>query len=151
VIQHTHEHEPNSRRTRHSWAVISGPLPQEALSLCATALAAAKPPLAFLAPAHRIIPLRLAAAMSSSSPASPAIDFLTLCYRLKVSSDGFRVSAVPFAVPWFDGMGLWVQTTKREGWVRRGVQGPESIADHMYRMGVMALIAADLPGVDRDR
>jgi putative hydrolases of HD superfamily len=47
---------------------------------------------------------------------------------------------------------LWVQTTKREGWVRRGVQGPESIADHMYRMGVMALIAADLPGgVDRDR
>ncbi|KAK3156163.1 hypothetical protein QOZ80_2AG0103650 [Eleusine coracana subsp. coracana] len=114
-------------------------------SLCATALAAAKPPLhPFLAPAHRILPLRLAAAMSSSSssptPAVPtasgdagapapsaasAIDFLTLCYRLK--------------------------TTKREGWVRRGVQGPESIADHMYRMGVMALIAADLPGVDRDR
>ncbi|TVT96727.1 hypothetical protein EJB05_24580, partial [Eragrostis curvula] len=115
-------------------------------SLCATALAAAKPPLPFLAPAHRILPLRLAAAMSSSSAPSPApavpaaasgdagtpassassaIDFLTLCHRLK--------------------------TTKREGWVRRGVQAPESIADHMYRMGVMALIAADLPGVDRDR
>lgn len=43
------------------------------------------------------------------------------------------------------------QTTKREGWVRRGVNAPESIADHMYRMGVMALIAADLPGVDRDK
>ncbi|XP_049413127.1 uncharacterized protein LOC125876060 [Solanum stenotomum] len=66
---------------------------------------------------------------SSSSSASPspssAIDFLTLCHRLK--------------------------TTKREGWVRRGVNNPESIADHMYRMGVMALIAADLPGVDRDK
>lgn len=31
------------------------------------------------------------------------------------------------------------------------MQGPESIADHMYRMGVMALISADLPGVDRDK
>ncbi|KAK4337612.1 hypothetical protein RND71_042099 [Anisodus tanguticus] len=61
---------------------------------------------------------------ASPSPSS-AIDFLTLCHRLK--------------------------TTKREGWVRRGVNEPESIADHMYRMGVMALIAADLPGVDRDK
>ncbi|KAG8069991.1 hypothetical protein GUJ93_ZPchr0006g41654 [Zizania palustris] len=91
---------------------------------------------------HHPLPLRLAAYMSSSSSpppssspapadaaqtgsASSAIDFLTLCYRLK--------------------------TTKRAGWVRRGVQGPESVADHMYRMGVMALVAADLPGVDRDR
>ncbi|KAG0531994.1 hypothetical protein BDA96_04G069500 [Sorghum bicolor] len=114
-------------------------------SLCATTLAAAKPPqhpFPF-APASRALPHRLAAAMSSSSsptPAAPAasgdagapapsasnaIDFLTLCYRLK--------------------------TTKRAGWVKRGVQGPESVADHMYRMGVMALVAADLPGVDRDR
>ncbi|XP_031121961.1 HD domain-containing protein 2 homolog isoform X1 [Ipomoea triloba] len=67
-----------------------------------------------------------AAASSSSSPSpSSAIDFLTLCRRLK--------------------------TTKRAGWVLRDVQGPESIADHMYRMGVMALISADLPGVDRDK
>ncbi|CAL5059953.1 unnamed protein product [Urochloa decumbens] len=117
-------------------------------SLCATTLAAARAPAPapFLAPAHahRAPPLlRLAAAMSSSSSnptpaasgdaaapapapsASSAIDFLTLCYRLK--------------------------TTKRAGWVKRGVQGPESVADHMYRMGVMALVAADLPGVDRDR
>ncbi|OEL28160.1 HD domain-containing protein C4G3.17 [Dichanthelium oligosanthes] len=118
-------------------------------SLCATTLlaaASARPPLPFpLAPApHRALPLRLAsaAAMSSSSssptPAAPgdaaaapapsassAIDFLTLCYRLK--------------------------TTKRAGWVKRGVQAPESVADHMYRMGVMALVAADLPGVNRDR
>ncbi|XP_049359893.1 uncharacterized protein LOC125824535 isoform X2 [Solanum verrucosum] len=69
---------------------------------------------------------RMATEASSASPSpSSAIDFLTLCHRLK--------------------------TTKREGWVRRGVNNPESIADHMYRMGVMALIAADLPGVDRDK
>ncbi|XP_062223914.1 uncharacterized protein LOC133922554 [Phragmites australis] len=115
-------------------------------SLCATTLAAAaaKPPLPFPA-SHRALhhlPLRLAAMSSSSSSPAPApaaggdsaaaapsasnaIDFLTLCYRLK--------------------------TTKRAGWVKRGVQAPESVADHMYRMGVMALVAADLPGVDRDR
>ncbi|XWS27260.1 hypothetical protein CRYUN_Cryun26dG0099500 [Craigia yunnanensis] len=57
--------------------------------------------------------------------ASSAIDFLTLCHRLK--------------------------TTKRAGWVLKGVQNPESIADHMYRMGVMALIASDIPGIDRDK
>ncbi|XP_058067823.1 uncharacterized protein LOC131217092 isoform X2 [Magnolia sinica] len=57
--------------------------------------------------------------------ASSAIDFLSLCHRLK--------------------------TTKRAGWVRRDIQDPESISDHMYRMGVMALIAADIPGVNRDR
>ncbi|KAK4415131.1 5'-deoxynucleotidase HDDC2 [Sesamum alatum] len=63
---------------------------------------------------------------SSSSPSpSSAIDFLTLCHRLK--------------------------TTKRAGWVRREVQEPESIADHMYRMGLMALIASDIPGVNRDK
>ena len=33
-----------------------------------------------------------------------------------------------------------VQTQKRTGWVKRGVQGPESIADHMYRMGLMAML-----------
>ncbi|KAJ6803962.1 HD domain-containing protein 2-like [Iris pallida] len=63
---------------------------------------------------------------SSSSPsAAAAIDFLTLCHRLK--------------------------TTKRTGWIRRGVHSPESVADHMYRMGVMALVAADVPGADRDK
>ncbi|KAH9314643.1 hypothetical protein KI387_023270, partial [Taxus chinensis] len=58
------------------------------------------------------------------SPSS-AIDFLTLCQRLK--------------------------TTKRTGWIYLGVKDPESIADHMYRMATMALIAVDIPGVDRDR
>ncbi|XP_077238224.1 metal-dependent phosphohydrolase [Tasmannia lanceolata] len=63
--------------------------------------------------------------MDSPSSASSAIDFLSLCHRLK--------------------------TTKRTGWIRRGIQDPESIADHMYRMGLMALIAADIPGINRDR
>ncbi|MCL7024340.1 hypothetical protein MKW94_013370 [Papaver nudicaule] len=63
---------------------------------------------------------------SSSAPsASSAIDFLTLCHRLKA--------------------------TKRTGWIKRDIKGPESIADHMYRMGVMALITADIPGVNRDK
>ncbi|KAK8597982.1 hypothetical protein V6N13_095374 [Hibiscus sabdariffa] len=57
--------------------------------------------------------------------ASSAIDFLTLCHSLK--------------------------TTKRTGWVRKEVQNPESIADHMYRMGLMSLIASDIPGIDRDK
>lgn len=62
---------------------------------------------------------------SASVSASSAIDFLSLCHRLK--------------------------TTKRAGWVKRDVQNPESIADHMYRMGLMALISADIPGVDRNK
>ncbi|XP_018725588.2 5'-deoxynucleotidase HDDC2 [Eucalyptus grandis] len=61
----------------------------------------------------------------SPSSASSAIDFLTLCHRLK--------------------------TTKRAGWVKRDVKDPESIGDHMYRMGLMALIASDIPGVDRNK
>ncbi|KAH7650717.1 putative hydrolases of HD protein [Dioscorea alata] len=64
---------------------------------------------------------------SSSSGVSPssAVDFLSLCRNLK--------------------------TTKRTGWVRRDVRGPESVADHMYRMGIMALIVPDIPGINRDR
>ncbi|XP_021275732.1 HD domain-containing protein 2 [Herrania umbratica] len=70
-------------------------------------------------------PAAAAAAAATPSSASSAIDFLTLCHRLK--------------------------TTKRAGWVRRDVQNPESIADHMYRMGLMALIASDISGIDRDK
>ncbi|XP_057961986.1 uncharacterized protein LOC131153590 [Malania oleifera] len=62
---------------------------------------------------------------SSSSTTSSAIDFLTLCHRLK--------------------------TTKRKGWINHGINGPESIADHMYRMALMSLIAGGLPGVNRER
>ncbi|KAL1221557.1 hypothetical protein V5N11_004133 [Cardamine amara subsp. amara] len=62
---------------------------------------------------------------SPSSSASSAIDFLSLCTRLK--------------------------TTPRAGWIKRDVKDPESIADHMYRMGLMALISSDIPGVNRDK
>ncbi|XP_021674768.2 uncharacterized protein LOC110660702 isoform X2 [Hevea brasiliensis] len=62
---------------------------------------------------------------SLGASALSAIDFLTLCHRLK--------------------------TTKRKGWINHGIKGPESIADHMYRMALMALIAGDLPGVNRER
>ncbi|CAL5419070.1 unnamed protein product [Camellia sinensis] len=62
---------------------------------------------------------------TQASSSSSAIDFLTLCHRLK--------------------------TTKRKGWINHGIKGPESIADHMYRMALMALIASDLPGVNRER
>ncbi|KAL7449621.1 hypothetical protein ACHAWC_001670 [Mediolabrus comicus] len=55
-------------------------------------------------------------ASSSSSSSRAAIDFLTLTRSLK--------------------------TTKRTGWVMSGVQNPESIADHMYRMSLMAMIAS---------
>ncbi|GMI87352.1 hypothetical protein like AT1G26160 [Hibiscus trionum] len=61
----------------------------------------------------------------TDSPTTSAIDFLTLCHSLK--------------------------TTKRKGWINHGIEGPESIADHMYRMALMALIAGDLPGVNRER
>jgi putative hydrolase of HD superfamily len=44
-----------------------------------------------------------------------------------------------------------LQVTKRSGWVRKGVAGPESIADHMYRMGLMATLCAGASGVDVTR
>lgn len=62
---------------------------------------------------------------TSSSSSSSAIDFLTLCHTLK--------------------------TTKRKGWVNHGIKGAESIADHMYRMALMSLIASDVPGLSRER
>ncbi|KAI4368973.1 hypothetical protein MLD38_017470 [Melastoma candidum] len=60
-----------------------------------------------------------------SSTSAYAIDFLTLCHSLK--------------------------TTKRKGWLNHGIKGAESIADHMYRMSLMALIAGDVPGLNRER
>lgn len=61
---------------------------------------------------------------AQTAPAS-AIDFLMLCQRLK--------------------------TTKRAGWVNHGLKETESIADHMHRMAVMAIIAADIPGLNKDK
>ncbi|KAL5980308.1 hypothetical protein ACLOJK_028216 [Asimina triloba] len=104
-----------------------------------------------------------AASASASSSSSSAIDFLSLCHRLKARFyflHPYLCHSVIWAMPfgdrssdgWRDTLrrARLSNTTKRTGWVRRQVQDPESIADHMYRMGVMALIAADIPGVDRD-
>lgn len=33
-----------------------------------------------------------------------------------------------------------LKTTKRTGWVYRGVKSPESVSDHMYRMAVMTFL-----------
>ncbi|KAL5773017.1 hypothetical protein ACOSP7_012633 [Xanthoceras sorbifolium] len=72
-----------------------------------------------------ISPLDSSLASNDTPLSSSAIDFLSLCHRLK--------------------------TTKRAGWIRRDVKDPESISDHMYRMGLMGLVMADVPGVDRDK
>ena len=35
------------------------------------------------------------------------------------------------------------ELVKRTDWARKGIEGPGSIADHMYRTGVMAMIVGD--------
>lgn len=44
-----------------------------------------------------------------------------------------------------------LKTTKRAGWLRHGVGRPESIADHMYRMTIMALVGGGAGGADYAR
>ena len=64
--------------------------------------------------------------MSVPSDAARAVDFLHLTQALK--------------------------TTPRTGWVNHGVDKPESIADHMYRMSLMAMVAAkSMPELNQDR
>lgn len=41
-----------------------------------------------------------------------------------------------------------LKRTKRTGWVLRGVNDPESVAAHSYRMGIMALLALEDPSLD---
>lgn len=41
-----------------------------------------------------------------------------------------------------------LKETKRAGWVRSGVQRPESVSDHMYRMALIAFTAAPDAGVN---
>ena len=47
--------------------------------------------------------------------------------------------------------GVFFQTTRRSGWVQRGVDGPESVADHMYRMSIMAFLAGPATNLNRER
>eukprot|EP00474_Spongospora_subterranea_P009337 CRZ09795.1 hypothetical protein [Spongospora subterranea] len=52
--------------------------------------------------------------MSAKLAAHTVLDFMLICGRLK--------------------------TTKRAGWVRKRVHLPESISDHMYRMGMLSMV-----------
>ena len=67
----------------------------------------------------------MAAPAAEAEAAAKAVDFLHLTQALK--------------------------TTPRTGWVRCGVDKPESIADHMYRMSLMAMVAASGSGLDQSR
>lgn len=40
---------------------------------------------------------------------------------------------------------------ERTGWVRSGIQNPESVADHSFRTTIMALVLADKAGVDQNK
>jgi len=44
-----------------------------------------------------------------------------------------------------------LKQVKRTGWVRRDVPSPESVADHMYRMAMMAFCIPHDSGLDRDK
>lgn len=44
-----------------------------------------------------------------------------------------------------------LKQTMRKGWLRHGIEQPESVADHSYRMAVMGLLLAPQLGVDTDR
>ncbi|KAI8969317.1 HD domain-containing protein [Mycotypha africana] len=43
-----------------------------------------------------------------------------------------------------------LKRTKRTGWLDNGINQPESISDHMHRMGIMAMLVND-PSLNRDR
>ena len=63
-------------------------------------------------------------------------------------SSGAGLSA-PRAVRFAHTVGL-LKRQKRTGWVLRGVPLPESVADHSYRMAMLAMICS-VPGVDSGR
>ncbi len=40
---------------------------------------------------------------------------------------------------------------RRAGWVEAGIQEPESVAEHSYRTALLAMILADLQGLDAEK
>jgi putative hydrolases of HD superfamily len=44
-----------------------------------------------------------------------------------------------------------IKKVKRSGWTREGIEDPESVADHSYRVAVMAVIFGDKLGVDTNK
>lgn len=89
-------------------------------------------------------------AASQSSP-SQALDFLTLLQNLKVWTEALLLGSIITLASNSCSLitdhnhpgHVLMQKTKRTGWVRKGIIGPESIADHMYRMSMMAFICND--------
>jgi putative hydrolase of HD superfamily len=43
-----------------------------------------------------------------------------------------------------------LKRTKRSGWVNNNVKEPESIADHMHRMGLISMLITDA-SIDRSK
>ncbi|WBW74654.1 GMP 5'-nucleotidase [Schizosaccharomyces osmophilus] len=43
-----------------------------------------------------------------------------------------------------------LKSTPRTGWLYHGIEAPESIADHMHRMGILTLLCND-PAINKDR
>lgn len=56
------------------------------------------------------------------------------------------VSFVPFFSRAID-----LKKVVRQGWVERSIPHPESVADHSFGVGLLALILADELGADRDK
>lgn len=45
-------------------------------------------------------------------------------------------------------LGAALKELRREGWVRRGVRGPESVADHSYNLALLSMLLAAERGLD---
>ncbi|MCS7145121.1 MAG: HD domain-containing protein [Nitrososphaerota archaeon] len=45
-------------------------------------------------------------------------------------------------------LGAALKELRREGWVRRGVAGPESVADHSYSLALLSMLVAAERGLD---
>ncbi len=41
-----------------------------------------------------------------------------------------------------------LKETKRTGWVESGIPSPESVAEHSYRTALLAMVLADINGID---
>ena len=41
-----------------------------------------------------------------------------------------------------------LKEVKRTGWLERGIQGPESVADHSFAVTALSIILADIKGLD---
>lgn len=44
-----------------------------------------------------------------------------------------------------------LKTLKRTGWVRNKIPNPESVADHSFRVAILAMVLAPKLGVDREK